>query len=161
MKILTPQSRLYVRGLLMFVSITYFSTHAGIVFAVLWILFMIQTSSGNKKLTEENLFIPKAVNGNGYEGCVISFGSDNYEHDPKASPSFYIQLKSGETLKKVWGVDLKRVVREKGLKIGDCIELVYQGAFSVEIDERIPNSNETRKVTRFKNSWDAIKVISS
>jgi len=161
MKILTPQSRLYVRGLIMFIAITYFSTHAGIVFVAFSVLFLIQKRWSNNKSTNDHLFIPKALDSAVYKGCVMAFGNDNYLHNPEASPSFFIQLKSGESLNKVWGVDLKRVVRAKGLIIGDSVELVYKGAIPVLIDQRIPNTNETRKVTRYKNSWDAIKVISS
>ena len=162
---LTPQARRFVRGLIIFVAISFLNEIAGIAFAIGWIIFMIQTSSKlNTNINEDSYFIPKSIDreksGTAFEGLLIDFGSAHYNHDPKASKSFFVQLKSGDSLREVWGVDLKRVIRDKGLSVGDCVELLYKGAIPIVLDERIPNSNETRKVTRYKNAWDAIKVIS-
>jgi hypothetical protein len=165
MSYLNAQSRMFIRGLIIFVSITFVNTSAGVAFAVCWIIFMLQQNSRDKPLKdsdEGSCYIPKPLDReNAYEGVVTGFGSDHYQHDSEQSRSFFIQLTFHGSIQELWGVDLKRVIREKGLSIGDQVELLYKGAVPVLVDERLPNSTETRQVTRYRNSWDALKVITS
>ena len=61
--------------------------------------------------------------------------------------------------KTVWGVDLKRVVKDTALDIGDIVVLEFIGREAVVIQEPVRNDRgqvvDHRKVSTHRYSWKA------
>jgi hypothetical protein len=92
-------------------------------------------------------------------GTIVSHGKDHFEFNPKANESYFIELQKDNGDKKhVWGVDLKRALKNSGHKIGDRVQLTNLGYEIVDVKVPIKDKSgevtgsEWKKVNR--NTWE-------
>lgn len=95
-----------------------------------------------------------------HRGKIIAHGSAPYMFDETKRLNYYITLCSeqGED-KTVWGIDLKRVVEETPLTVGDTVSLEFVGREAVIVEEPVRNDQghivDHRKVSTHRHSWKA------
>lgn len=84
---------------------------------------------------------------------VLSFGEAHYKFDTKNEKSFYVRYKTKNDKEvEIWSKDLKRVIENSNLAIGDYARFA--------IVDNIPNSiiikkdNEFYKKTSYSSKWD-------
>ncbi len=67
-------------------------------------------------------------------GRLVDHGVAPYEHNPQSRDSYFVTLENDKgDQRTVWGVDLKRAMREVSPKIGDRIFLQHEGATPVSL----------------------------
>ena len=84
-------------------------------------------------------------------GEIVSFGSakfDELKEDGRVS--YYIDMKTQSGIKRVWGIDLERLVTEQSLSIGDNVYLAKVGYTRI----KSPNDKYEKSMNRF----DCIKL---
>jgi putative DNA primase/helicase len=92
-----------------------------------------------------------------YVGKVVERGEAPFENDPKNEKSFYLKLDTPKGEKTVWGVDLKRALRESAIRDGDDVVVANQGRKPVQVTVR--DRDESGKVvgmsaiTTNRNTW--------
>jgi len=65
---------------------------------------------------------------------LVDHGPAPFEHDQANTESYFVTLRHADgTEKTLWGTDLKRVIDEKGLTIGDHVHFKYEGSTEVDI----------------------------
>ncbi|MDP9875240.1 Ti-type conjugative transfer relaxase TraA [Agrobacterium tumefaciens] len=82
-------------------------------------------------------------------GRLVDHGVAPYEHNPQSRESYFVTLENdkGEP-HTVWGVDLKRAMRDASPKIGDRIYLQHDGATPVTL----PDGTQAER-----NAWRVVK----
>ncbi len=97
-----------------------------------------------------------------YVGLVVDHGEDHYQHDAKQPKNYFVEIRQGDELHKVWGVDLKRVIAETGIQKGDEIALAYQGRQPVTVTVPVRGDHgaitDWKKIDTNRNTWDAIQL---
>jgi putative DNA primase/helicase len=92
-----------------------------------------------------------------YVGKVIDRGEAPFEQDPRNERSFYLKLETPKGEKVVWGVDLKRALRESGIKEGDDVVVANQGRQPVQVTVRDRDASGkvigTSALTTNRNTW--------
>ncbi|MFK3689815.1 Ti-type conjugative transfer relaxase TraA [Agrobacterium tumefaciens] len=69
-------------------------------------------------------------------GRLVDHGVAPYEHNPQSRASYFVTLEDDKgDQRTVWGVDLKRAMREASPKIGDRIFLQHEGATLVTLPD--------------------------
>ncbi|AUC13011.1 Ti-type conjugative transfer relaxase TraA [Rhizobium sp. Y9] len=69
-------------------------------------------------------------------GRLVDHGVAPYEHNPQSRDSYFVTLENDKgDQRTVWGVDLKRAMREASPKIGDRIFLQHEGATPVSLPD--------------------------
>ncbi|MCC7005933.1 MAG: hypothetical protein IT497_04740 [Ottowia sp.] len=96
-------------------------------------------------------------------GKVIRHGEDYYAHDKNNKESYFITLENANGRQStLWGVDLERVIDEKGIAVGDDICLESKGKKIVEVEQEVKNQAGevigTEIISTHRNEWDA-KVL--
>ncbi len=82
-------------------------------------------------------------------GQLIDHGIAPYEHNPQSRDSYFVTLENDKGERRtVWGVDLKRAMREASPKIGDRIGLQHEGATPVTL----PDGTQAER-----NAWRVVK----
>ncbi|MBW9069488.1 Ti-type conjugative transfer relaxase TraA [Agrobacterium pusense] len=82
-------------------------------------------------------------------GRLVDHGVAPYEHNRQARESYFVTLKNDKgDQRTVWGVDLKRAMREASPKIGDRIFLQHEGATPVSL----PDGTKAER-----NAWRVVK----
>ncbi len=82
-------------------------------------------------------------------GQLIDHGIAPYEHNPQSRESYFVTLENDKSDQRtVWGVDLKRAMREASPKIGDRIGLQHEGATPVTL----PDGTQAER-----NAWRVVK----
>ena len=95
-----------------------------------------------------------------HRGKIIAHGSAPYMFDETKRLNYYITLCSeqGED-KTVWGIDLKCVVEETPLTVGDTVSLEFVGREAVIVEEPVRNDQrhivDHRKVSTHRHSRKA------
>ncbi|UXT19348.1 Ti-type conjugative transfer relaxase TraA [Agrobacterium tumefaciens] len=81
-------------------------------------------------------------------GRLVDHGAAPYEHNRRARENYFVTLENdwGEQ-RTVWGVDLKRAMREVSPKIGDRISLQHEGATPVTL----PDGTQVQR-----NAWRVV-----
>jgi hypothetical protein len=91
-------------------------------------------------------------------GKLLDHGPDAYRHDPKAEPSYFVQLQTRDGRREIWGKDLERAVTQSLTqpKIGDEVVLRQLGRDAVTIKRRERDgegSFKEREIEPFRNRW--------
>ena len=95
----------------------------------------------------------------GFTGCIESYGHACYKHQSSNSRSFFIKLRTSDnSIKEIWGIDLARVVKEKGMQAGNSVNLIYLGSKPVTVPVQSPNQSAPIFETRYRNTWDGQKI---
>lgn len=82
-------------------------------------------------------------------GRLVDHGVAPYEHNPQSRDSYFVTLENDKgDQRTVWGVDLKRAMRDASPKIGDRIGLQHEGATPVTL----PDGTKAER-----NTWRVIK----
>ncbi|QXC52624.1 Ti-type conjugative transfer relaxase TraA (plasmid) [Agrobacterium salinitolerans] len=82
-------------------------------------------------------------------GRLVDHGVAPYEHNPQSRASYFVTLENDKGERHtVWGVDLKRAMREASPKIGDRIGLQHEGATPVTL----PDGTKAER-----NAWRVVK----
>jgi len=82
-------------------------------------------------------------------GRLVDHGVAPYKHNPQSRESYFVILENDKgDQRTVWGVDLKRAMREASPKIGDRIGLQHEGATLVTL----PDGTKAER-----NAWRAVK----
>lgn len=82
-------------------------------------------------------------------GRLIDHGVAPYEHNPQSRDSYFVTLENDKgDQRTVWGVDLKRAMRDASPEIGDRIGLQHEGATPVTL----PDGTKAER-----NAWRVIK----
>ncbi|KIV66983.1 Conjugal transfer protein traA [Rhizobium sp. UR51a] len=82
-------------------------------------------------------------------GRLVDHGVAPYEHNPQSRDSYFVTLENDKgDQRTVWGVDLKRAMREASPKIGDRIFLQHEGATPVSL----PDGTKAEH-----NAWRVVK----
>ena len=69
-------------------------------------------------------------------GRLVDHGIAPYEHNPQSRDSYFVTLENDKGERHtVWGVDLKRAMRDASPKIGDRISLQHEGATPVTLPD--------------------------
>ncbi|WP_144576411.1 MobQ family relaxase [Agrobacterium sp. DE0009] len=69
-------------------------------------------------------------------GQLVDQGVAPYEHNPKSRESYFVTLENDKGERRtVWGVDLKRAMRDASPEIGDRIELQHEGATPITLPD--------------------------
>jgi hypothetical protein len=96
---------------------------------------------------------------------LVDHGVAPYENNPDNSSSYFVKLKNDKGDEKtLWGADLKNVVQQKEMIIGDKVHFKYKGTVEVDIPikEKGPNGKEVIKEWRTvdKHEWSGDKAKS-
>ncbi len=82
-------------------------------------------------------------------GRLVDHGIASYEHNPQSRDSYFVTLENDKGERRtVWGVDLKRAMRDASPKIGDRISLHHEGATPVTL----PDGTQAER-----NAWRVVK----
>ena len=82
-------------------------------------------------------------------GRLVDHGVAPYEHNPQARENYFVTLENDKGERRtVWGVDLKRAMRDASPKIGDRISLQHEGATPVTL----PDGTQAER-----NAWRVVK----
>lgn len=82
-------------------------------------------------------------------GRLVDHGVAPYEHNPQSRDSYFVTLENDKgDQRTVWGVDLKRAMRDASPEIGDRIGLQHEGATPVTL----PDGTKAER-----NAWRVIK----
>ncbi|MDR6192175.1 Ti-type conjugative transfer relaxase TraA [Agrobacterium pusense] len=82
-------------------------------------------------------------------GRLVDHGVAPYEHNPQSRASYFVTLENDKgDLRTVWGVDLKRAMRDASPEIGDRIGLQHEGATPVTL----PDGTQVQR-----NAWRVVK----
>ncbi len=82
-------------------------------------------------------------------GRLVDHGVAPYEHSPQSRESYFVTLENDKGERHtVWGVDLKRAMRDASPKIGDRILLQHDGATPVTL----PDGTKAER-----NAWRVVK----
>ncbi len=82
-------------------------------------------------------------------GRLVDHGIASYEHNPQSRDSYFVTLENDKGEQRtVWGVDLKRAMRDASPKIGDRISLHHEGATPVTL----PDGTQAER-----NGWRVVK----
>ncbi len=82
-------------------------------------------------------------------GRLVDHGVAPYEHNPQSRDSYFVTLENDKGERHtVWGVDLKRAMRDASPKIGDRIGLQHEGATPVTL----PDGTQAER-----NAWRVVK----
>ncbi|AYM12302.1 Ti-type conjugative transfer relaxase TraA [Agrobacterium tumefaciens] len=82
-------------------------------------------------------------------GRLVDHGIASYEHNPQSRDSYFVTLENDKGERRtVWGVDLKRAMRDASPKIGDRISLQHEGATPVTL----PDGTQAER-----NAWRVVK----
>ncbi|UXR92908.1 Ti-type conjugative transfer relaxase TraA [Agrobacterium tumefaciens] len=82
-------------------------------------------------------------------GRLVDHGVAPYEHNRQARENYFVTLENDKGERRtVWGVDLKRAMREASPKIGDRISLQHEGATPVTL----PDGTQAER-----NTWRVVK----
>ena len=82
-------------------------------------------------------------------GRLVDHGAAPYEHNPQSRESYFVTLENDKGDRRtVWGVDLKRALREASPKIGDRIGLQHEGATPVTLADGTQSE---------RNAWRVVK----
>ncbi|MCZ7489092.1 Ti-type conjugative transfer relaxase TraA [Rhizobium rhizogenes] len=82
-------------------------------------------------------------------GRLVDHGIAPYGHDRQARENYFVTLENDKgDQRTVWGVDLKRAMREASPKIGDRIGLQHEGATPVTL----PDGTQAER-----NAWRVVK----
>ncbi|MGV1945321.1 MULTISPECIES: Ti-type conjugative transfer relaxase TraA [unclassified Agrobacterium] len=82
-------------------------------------------------------------------GRLVDHGVAPYEHNPQSRDSYFVTLENDKGEQRtVWGVDLKRTMRDASPKIGDRISLQREGATPVTL----PDGTQAER-----NAWRVVK----
>ncbi|WP_236759178.1 BID domain-containing protein, partial [Agrobacterium tumefaciens] len=82
-------------------------------------------------------------------GRLVDHGVAPYENHPQSRESYFVTLENDKGERHtVWGVDLKRAMRDASPKIGDRIGLQHQGATPVTL----PDGTQAER-----NAWRVVK----
>lgn len=111
-------------------------------------------SAGDGKPTPE-----QAASGalRAYSGKLLAHGADHYNHDKDEKMNYFVKLETAQGEKTVWGIDLKRAMEEGKPKVGDEINVEYNGHKMVEVEAL--KRNEQGKIigretiTSPRNEW--------
>ena len=80
---------------------------------------------------------------------LVDHGVAPYEHNPQSRASYFVTLENDKgDQRTVWGVDLKRAMREASPQIGDRIALQHEGATPVTL----PDGTKAER-----NAWRVVK----
>jgi hypothetical protein len=92
-------------------------------------------------------------------GRLIDHGSAAYRHDPREPVSYFVKLDTPEGEREIWGIDLKRALKESLTQpqIGDEIELraVRRDTVTVQERERDPEGRIVgqKPLEAHRNRW--------
>ncbi|MCP2158181.1 UNVERIFIED_ORG: Ti-type conjugative transfer relaxase TraA [Rhizobium sp. SLBN-170] len=82
-------------------------------------------------------------------GRLVDHGVAPYEHNPQARENYFVTLENDKGERRtVWGVDLKRAMRDASPKIGDRIGLQHEGVMPVTL----PDGTKAER-----NAWRVVK----
>lgn len=82
-------------------------------------------------------------------GRLVDHGVAPYEHNPQSRDSYFVTLENDKgDQRTVWGVDLRRAMREASPQIGDRIALQHEGATPVTL----PDGTKAER-----NAWRVVK----
>ncbi|MDX8327431.1 Ti-type conjugative transfer relaxase TraA [Agrobacterium tumefaciens] len=82
-------------------------------------------------------------------GRLVDHGTAPYENHPQSRDSYFVTLENDKGERHtVWGVDLKRAMRDASPKIGDRIGLQHEGATPVTL----PDGTQAER-----NTWRVVK----
>ncbi|MGE8584800.1 MAG: BID domain-containing protein, partial [Agrobacterium tumefaciens] len=82
-------------------------------------------------------------------GRLVDHGIASYEHNPQSRDSYFVTLENDKGERHtVWGVDLKRAMRDASPEIGDRIGLQHEGATPVTL----PDGTQAER-----NAWRVVK----
>ncbi|MET3132792.1 hypothetical protein AAKU55_003072 [Oxalobacteraceae bacterium GrIS 1.11] len=92
-------------------------------------------------------------------GKVLGHGPAPYEHNPKQSMSYFVELENADgRTRTTWGVDLERVANDQGLNTGDTVVLQNLGRTPVEvkqdIQDRDGNVIGSEIIVSHRNEWE-------
>ncbi len=80
---------------------------------------------------------------------LVDHGVAPYEHNPQSRASYFVTLENDKgDQRTVWGVDLRRAMREASPQIGDRIALQHEGATPVTL----PDGTKAER-----NAWRVVK----
>ncbi|WP_421388582.1 Ti-type conjugative transfer relaxase TraA, partial [Agrobacterium tumefaciens] len=82
-------------------------------------------------------------------GRLVDHGIAPYEHNPQSRESYFVTLENDKGERRtVWGVDLKRAMRDASPEIGDRIGLQHEGATPVTLPDGTRGE---------RNAWRVVK----
>lgn len=94
------------------------------------------------------------------EGWVVKFGPAPFEHDPKKSKSFFVELENATGDRRtIWGVDLERAAAVAGMNAGDYVLLRNLGSKPVAIQQIHYDDNGMRIGTEWQQTTRKIWAI--
>lgn len=94
----------------------------------------------------------------GVEGKIVEYGESHYQGDKTKNVSPYIVVeKTDKSQHQIWGVDLKNMMTQHGLKVGDKANIHSPGSTFVNVTERDKDGKTiTKEVER--RAWEASNI---
>jgi hypothetical protein len=111
---------------------------------------------------EDQDWLDQCQQRNGLRGRIIEHGAAPYLNNPEASPSYFVRLQTTKGETSVWGVDLRRAVRESDVQPGDQVLLQHGGKKRVEVtvDEKDEKGQVIgqKTIEADRNTWQVEKL---
>ena len=70
-------------------------------------------------------------------GTIINYGTAPYKFDKDNNPSFYLNIRSGDTTRTLWGLDLERALTESSYDIEDEVAVYNKGRVPIQVMAKI------------------------
>jgi hypothetical protein len=91
------------------------------------------------------------------KGTLLDHGRATYRHDPKATMSYFLKIKTPEGERVVWGVDLERAIKESlsQPQTGDQVGLrsIAQEKVKIPVRDAAGRVTGERELERVRNRW--------
>jgi hypothetical protein len=93
-----------------------------------------------------------------FAGRLLDHGRDAYRHDPKEGPSYFVELRTQEGKREVWGKDIERAMAKSLTQpqIGDEVVLQRTGADTVPVKRQVRNGEgqlTEEVIDTHRNRW--------
>ncbi|RMO99509.1 MULTISPECIES: LPD7 domain-containing protein [Pseudomonas syringae group] len=127
------------------------------------------TPSANKSAkAPEKTNLADAPTVRSHSGRLLEHGEANYNHDPDEQKNYYVKIQDQHGKEEtVWGVDLKRAMKESKARPGDHVQLDFKGKQPVNVIANVRNEQGKvigkEEIATERNSWhvqsDRAKVV--
>lgn len=97
-----------------------------------------------------------------HAGILIDHGEARYKDLPDEKMSYFVALETPNGLEKIWGIDLRRAMKETGAVTGDALRLDFMGSRTVMTHKLLRNEKGEvigrEPIEAERNTWVARSI---